>query len=246
MVNIKYSQEQSQIMREEVKQLLIQSLKTSEHEIQTAELKDTALYDLFDLYDKIFFQSKIIEMYNKTGYAKLKFRFSQRMSGSAGITVIPKKSPSADCCLEIAISRNHLRCFDLSGRDKEVGGIPVQTAHDALLLVFEHELCHLIEFLIFGKTNCKQKIFKTLAYNYFGHIKSTHLLPAHKEINLNKYDFRPGDKINFTYHNKNFKGTITKINKHATVMSPDPKGAYIGADKRRYKKFYVPMNLLYK
>ncbi|MDF2684902.1 MAG: hypothetical protein K0S55_83 [Clostridia bacterium] len=245
ILKIKYSADKTRQLREEIKNLFLMKINIDEASLKAEELPDSALFIIFELYDKIFFQDQIIELYSKTGFDKLNFRFSRRMSGSAGITVIPKLV-TIDKCIEIAISRNHMHCFELSGRDKEVGGILVNTAFDALLLVFEHELCHLIEYMLFGKTNCKQKTFKVLAYNYFGHIKSTHLLPAHKEINLNKYDFRPGDKVKFIYQEKNYKGIISKINKQATVMCLDSKGIYIGTDKKRYSKFYVPMDMLNK
>jgi hypothetical protein len=204
ILKIKYSAEKSRQLRAEIKDLFLKNININGEErlFNADELPDSVLLILFNLYDKIFFQGGIIELYDKTGFDKLKFRFSRRMSGSAGITVIPKVI-APDKCIEIAISRNHLHCFELSGRDKEVGGLSAETAVDALLLVFEHELCHLIEYLLFGKTNCKRITFKTLSFNYFGHLKSTHMLPAHKEINLNQYDFRPGDVVSFSYQNRN-------------------------------------------
>jgi hypothetical protein len=104
--------------------------------------------------------------------------------------------------------------------------VKTNTGLEAFQLVFEHELCHVIEFVFFNTSNCSKKRFKVLSNNIFGHTESYHKLPTNRQIAQQKYGFKIGDKVTFIFKGKTIQGIIFNINKRATVMVEDSNGHY--------------------
>ncbi len=200
---------------------------------------------LFSLYDATFFHS-----YFTGPFAGLiTFSLSTRMSKSAGKIIYPrnlKDLPPEQEKYELRLGITLFFDYYRLSRDKKVNGIHTRNALEAFLLVFEHELCHLIELHLFRQSNCKRQRFKTLAYNLFGHTESYHQLPPSREIAAEQFKLHIGDRVAFTVENHNLEGIIHGINKRATVMVPDCNGAYRDAQGRRYAKWYVPLPSLKK
>jgi hypothetical protein len=136
--------------------------------------------------------------------------------------------------------------FDKIDRSKSVGGIEVNSKLDSLILVFEHELCHVIEFLIYKKSDCSKQVFKDIIYNLFGQHETTHKLVSEKEANYQKYKLLVGNRVLFNYEGKEIYGIINRINKRATVMSPSQYGKYVDKSGQHYTKYYVPLSGLTK
>ncbi len=200
---------------------------------------------LFKLYDEIFFDY----FFTNNFKGKLTFSLSKRMSRSAGKLIIPRNlkylKPDEEVYdLRMAVDF-YFKFKDLE-REKTVNGIIAKDSLEALQLVFEHELCHLIEAHLFRETSCKKARFKTLAANFFGHIESYHELPTAVEIVAEKYNIKPGEHIYFDYEGKTIKGFVQAINKRATIMVADKKGVYENKNGIRFSKWYVPVNALKK
>ncbi|HOA35246.1 MAG TPA: hypothetical protein PKV91_04020 [Bacillota bacterium] len=230
--------------REEVRRELLQkSPHLSGGRITRIFQSDLKL--LFDLYDRIFFHNYFRDHF--TG--RLLLSFSTRMTKNAGMTVYPRNlknlSPKEER-YELRISAVIFFSYDKLERDKVVNGVKTRDSLEALQLVFEHELCHLIELHCFKESSCRQERFQSLALNLFGHTESCHQLPLIPEIATAKYGLSIGDRVSFQVEGKTFDGIICRITKRATVMVPDAGGLYRDRAGKRYSKYYVPLALLKK
>lgn len=244
MINIKYDIDTINNKRNLVKEGLFKrsnNIKNAEFVVAS----DADIDILYNLYDEIFFNS----WFKHNFKGKIKFTLSRQLKRAAGNTKVMKKFEQLrpeDVEFQIKISINHLVNFDKVDRDKHVGGIEVKNKLDSLMLVLEHELCHVIEFLIYKESNCKKERFKNLIYNIFGHNETTHGLVSIKEANYKDYGFLVGDEIKFIYNDILMDGIISRINKRATVMTKNEQGKYIDKKGQRYAKYYVPLNVLIK
>lgn len=195
---------------------------------------------LFGLYDEIFLQNWFRENYK----GRMKFSLSGKMTKSAGKTLCPKsigKIRQEDLVLEIRLGVDFFLKYGRHSHRNTVCGIETRSGLEALLLVFEHELCHVLEFLLFHKSSCKGKRFKAMANNAFGHTESYHKLPTGMQIANKVYGFKPGDTVSFDFKEKRLTGFIYNINKRATVLVPDRKGPLVDRRGKRYSKYYVPL-----
>ncbi|MDD2556214.1 MAG: hypothetical protein PHV50_01115 [Syntrophaceticus sp.] len=198
---------------------------------------------LFDLYDSFF----LGDWFNRNYKGKLNFSLSRRMTRSAGSTLCSKniaESAPQELVLEIRIGVDFLFNYGLIERVKTVCGVDTNNSLQALQLVFEHELCHVIEYICFQKSNCKGNRFKTIASNLFGHTASHHNLPTYKQIAKQKFVLNIGDSVSFTFKEERMNGILNNINKRATVLVPDKTGPYKDKLGNRYTKYYVPLELL--
>ena len=200
-------------------------------------------YDLrlmFMLYDELFFRG----FFHGCGCENVRFSVSRQMTRSAGLTRFSRDYfalPPEKREIELKISLNHLEAFGQTAREKHVGGIPARDELDALMLVFEHELCHIAEFLAFGSTSCRGKRFKALSSCIFGHKSSVHDLPSRPELNVLRSGLNAGDRVSFEYNGRKITGVIARINKRATVMAQARNGLYADREGRRYAKYLVPL-----
>lgn len=125
-----------------------------------------------------------------------------------------------------------------------IDGIRLKTALDCALLVFEHELTHLIERARYGSTG-HGKRFKALASSLFGHDPKKavgHTLPVMTKAGVLVPDagagdrIKAGDKVQFVYGGKMIFGTVARVTKRATVIADE--------GEKKGVKFYVPPALL--
>jgi len=198
---------------------------------------------MFQLYDRIFFENRFKDNFK----GKVRFSLSRRMTRSAGLTIFPKnidKIKPEELVLEIRIGVDFFFHYGLLEGSKTVCGIRTNNSLEALQLVFEHELCHAIEFIHFKESNCSGDRFRTIANNLFGHTESYHKLPTHKQIANQKLGLNLGDTVSFTFEGKKLTGILYNINKRATVMVRDKNGSLADNQGNRYSKYYVPLMLL--
>ncbi|HWQ31026.1 MAG TPA: hypothetical protein VN549_08550 [Negativicutes bacterium] len=230
------------LRREEISGLLLQkSCNIKGRSIKVLEGTDLEL--LFRLYDEIFLENWFRNNYK----GKLEFGVSSRMTKSAGLTRCPKNIKGIkpeDVIIEIKIGIDFFLSYGMVDGSGAVGGIETRDSLEALQLVFEHELCHALEFINFGKSSCKGKRFKILANSLFGHTESCHKLPTHRQIAGSTLGIRIGDTVAFTFEGKKLKGILYRINKRATVMVPDRSGMMMDSQNKRYTKYYVPLSLI--
>lgn len=240
----KYSPQEAARKREEVRRTFISASKNVDSGV-ISRMAESDLRLLFALYDDVFLD----RYFEKNFTGTLVFSLSARMSKSAGKTIYPKNLKSLKPEQEKFELRMGIALFfkyDQLSRDKKVNGLYTRDSLEAFQLVFEHELCHLIELQIYKESNCKKERFRSIAYNLFGHTESYHQLPTSREIAEEKYDLKVGDRVAFTCETGKFEGIIQRINKRATVMVHDKKGDYRDQQGHRYTKWYVPLQILRK
>jgi len=220
---------------------IIQSKNVATGNIQSMSNDDLRI--LFRLYDSEFFNDYFTGKFN----GKLTFSLSTRMTSAAGKTIYSKKIKLLQVGEEEYEIRMGIKFFFQYyevDRDKIVSGINTKDSLEAFQIVFEHELCHLIELHIYKESSCKKTRFKIMVNNLFAHTDVFHQLPSQKEITSQKYGVKIGQKVSFTCDGKNHNGFIYKINKRATVMVNDSKGTFRDGKGNAYTKWYVPFEKL--
>ena len=216
--------------------------------IKSKTIKEISTMDLtilFELYNQVFLNNQLTDEFP----GSFKFSLSTRMTRSAGATRCPKnmsKMEPEDVVIEFRFGVDFFLDYEGVEKSKIVCGIETNYALEALQLVFEHEICHGIEFTYFHQSSCKGKRFKTLANNLFGHTSSFHQLPTIKELAREKLGLKIGDQVTFVFQNQRLIGIINGINKRATIMVKDKNGLYEDQQGNRYAKFYVPLNQIEK
>jgi len=194
---------------------------------------------LFTLYDQQFFSGVLTHHLDQ----RISFTLSTRMTSSAGKTLFRKDPVRFEIRLSLPLL---FGTFADTGREREVlvNGIPCHDRLEATLRVFEHELVHLIEFMLFGASRCTGPLFKQLSWNLFRHTCQTHQLTTPRERAARVLGLTVGSRVSFKTKGRRLEGTIYRITKRATVMVPDPEGPYVDAQRRRYAKYYVPLKRL--
>jgi hypothetical protein len=147
---------------------------------------------------------------------------------------------------EIAISTALLfQTFQDVPRPVRVNGLECRDRLEALQRIFEHELLHLIEMLVWGRSSCAGTNFKALAWNYFAHTETRHDLVTQRERARALFEVRVGDTVAFEFEGVRHVGLVNRITRRATVLVESSDGeAY--SNGKRYKKFYIPLPMLKK
>lgn len=200
---------------------------------------------LYEYYDKIFFNN----WFRNNFKGHVLYELSRRMTKSAGITKCPKnisRMESDQVRIVIAIGVDFFFKFDHLEGSKSVCGIETNNSLEALQIVFEHELIHVLEFLLFHTSNCKEQRFKDTVKNMFGHTHSHHRMPTNRRIASEKLGINIGDKVQFLFEDKELNGFVANISKRATVMVVNPNGTYVDKNGTKYMKYYVPLSMLTK
>jgi hypothetical protein len=212
---------------------------------------DSDLALLFELYDEHFFQGGLAQLVRASG-APLSFQFSPRLTRSAGLTKRyahrPRRGqpPPPASRYEIALSSTLLfQTFRDVERTVRVNGVVCGDRLEAAQRVFEHELLHLLEMLIWVKSSCDAERFKTLAWNYFSHTLTRHDLVTQRERARSRFDVNVGDQVTFTFEGVRHVGVVNRITRRATILVESDRGvAY--SDGKKYLKFYIPLPMLQK
>ncbi len=244
LCKLQYSPQQINSKRKKVRQGLLRESPHLSGDAITRIFR-TDLEVLFDLYDLFFFRGYFRSQFR----GRLLFSLSSRMNRNAGMTIYP---PNLQCLTpeeeryELRIAVFLLFSYEKLQRDKMVNGIKTEDSLQALQLIFEHELCHLIELHCFKVSSCRGERFQTLAFNIFAHAGSCHQLPLMPEIAAVEYGLSVGDEVSFSGEGRTFTGVISRITRRATVMVPDAGGTFQDRGGKRYHKFYVPLSLLKK
>ncbi len=197
---------------------------------------------LFAAYDRKFFDGQIKQ---SLGEVPLHFGLSKRMTSSAGKTACYSGGSNGRRWYEISVSTTILfGCFaEDDHRPISGSGIVCHDRLDALQRVMEHELAHLIEMILWGKSSCAKSRFHSISFRFFGHTENKHRLITPKEKAIVKYGIKPGMTVRFRVDGVEQKGIVNRINKRATVLVEDRRGERYSNGKH-YAKFYVPVQLL--
>lgn len=244
MINVKYNNKTIQQKRKAVREGLF---KNSEN-IKSGKIKSISHRDLrvlYEFYEEIFFDNWFRDNYK----GQIRFDLSRRMTKSAGLTKCPKNVSELEpeqILITICIGVDFFFKYDHLEGSKNVCGIKTTDSLEALQIVFEHEMVHALEFILFHNSNCGKERFKNTVHNLFGHTESHHEIPTNKIIAREKLGINIGDKIEFAFEDKALVGYITNINKRATVMVENPHGIYLDSSGKKYMKYYVPLSCIKK
>ena len=187
--------------------------------IPVSSVRKQTLNQMLRLYDELFLAG-----------------FLEKFYGSIDVTLSNRLTSR----VEIRMSGDFL--FRLKQGPFVLNGLSASTAQEAFLVVFEHELCHAIENALYGSTGHSSR-FLSLAHGLFGHKETKHNLPTRQQ-EAAAGGLHVGRKVCFHYHGGVLTGTISHIEKNATVMVKDPRGLYQDRTGQRYTKYRVPLEQL--
>lgn len=205
---------------------------------------------MYELYDEGFFGGDLSRLVKASG-APLRFELSARLTRSAGLTkrygtrVKPGAPPAPATRFEIVLSTALLfQTFRDVERTVRVNGLVCADRLEAAQRVFEHELLHLVEMLVWAESDCDGERFKGLAFDVFAHTQTKHDLVTQNERARAKFDLRVGDRVEFTFDGRPYVGVVGRITRRATVLVEDDSRGTPHADGRKYLKFYIPLPML--
>ena len=215
------------------------------------QFADPDLALLFDLYDERFFAGGLRRLLSAAA-SPLSFRTSRRLTRTAGTTTrFQARRPRTGAALappryEIAVSAPLMfQTFHDVQRSVRVNGLACADRVEALQRVFEHELIHLLEMLLWTRSSCSAARFKGLVWNYFGHTATKHDLITQGERASNRFGVRLGDRVTFVFDGVRCIGVVNRITQRATILVESAAGT-VYTDGKRYEKFYIPLGLLEK
>lgn len=239
-LNLRYDASSISKKREEVREKVLRDstyLKAGVLE----QISGDDLKLIYHCYDQVFLDGRLKEHLK----VPLSLSLSSRLSKAAGKTLVRYRQGSKIMLeIEIRIGTGFLFQHHLLKREKLVGGLPARDGLEALMLVMEHELCHVLEYCLYGESRCGRERFIDLSERIFGHTSSHHQLPTDVEIAKKIFGFETGEAVAFEYDDSRIHGVIARINKRATVMVKDPVGSYMDARGIRYTKYYIPLHCL--
>ncbi|MBU0550990.1 SprT-like family protein [Myxococcota bacterium] len=216
-------------VEERTGQIRLRVLARSKHitAAQFEAIADEDLALLFGLYDELFFQGGLRGALR----GPLTLRLSKRMTRNGGKTILRRIGDEVS--YEIVLSSTLLfQSFRDVERTIKVNGLICGDRLDALMRVFEHELVHLLEFIRWGASSCREAPFQRLAHDLFGHSDHFHQLVTQAERARVCHAIAVGDRVCFWLHDERLTGRVERITRRATVR--------VSADR----KFYVPLRLL--
>ncbi len=202
---------------------------------------------LFNLYDGDFFGSSLRQWMVEDGSGEIALGLSNRMTSAAGKTYMRKLRGRAEPPrYEIAVSTFLLfQNFREGTRSVTVGGLVCNDRLEALQRIIEHELLHLAEFLVWGRSSCFAANFHSLSARIFGHEGTTHHLVTPREVAAETYQIVVGDRVSFEYEGATKIGRVNRITKRATVLCESTNGRRF-SDGRSYEIYYIPLAMLSK
>jgi hypothetical protein len=197
---------------------------------------------LFLAYDQFYFEKLCRET---LGSVPLNFRWSNRMTNRGGKTSLSTdRRTGMSQRYEIAVSVPLLfGAFHTPAETVRVSGHECRTRFEALQKIFEHELIHLIEFLLWQRSSCASSPFQSIASRLFGHTDHRHEMFTPRERARQEHGIRPGMLVRFRFDDRELMGRINRITKRATILVESSSGLRY-SDGKRYEKYYVPVKLL--
>lgn len=204
---------------------------------------------LFRRCDEQFFDGLLSRTISGRGSMPITFRLSRTMTSAGGKMIhtrIPQPGGTFRSGYEIAVaSRMLFMSFSDVQRPVTVAGLDCPDRLHALQRIMEHEIIHLAETLVWGKSSCSAPPFKALARNIFGHTDTRHALVTPRERAAVQHEIVIGTRVEFEFEGIRRAGRVNRINSRATVLVESDHGTLYG-DGKRYLKFYVPLPLLRK
>ena len=216
-------------------------------DINFSTINTRDLFELFAEYDGQFFEGQILGWMERPDH-QMTFRLSSRMTSTGGMTTYRKRvgrNGKKIRHFEIAVSATLLFNTSFDQSAVKVGGVPVHHRLDALQRIFEHELVHLLEMMLWDDSSCAKPRFRSIVNRNFGHTESNHQLLTPAETARDEFQIEVGDRVLFHHQGKTRIGYVNRINRRATELVPDKTGEMF-TDNKRYQRYYVPIEQLSK
>lgn len=226
---------------------------TALREVNFRTINSRDLFELYIHYDDLFFNGELARILDRPDH-RLDFRLSSRMTSTGGMTTfhrtggrhrsgrISGNTPETRH-FEIAISTTLLFNSPFDKHSLKVGGLVTRNRLDALQRIFEHELVHLLEMMLWDDSSCAQPRFRSIVKRFFSHVESNHQLLTPEETARSEYGIERGARVQFHYRGALLKGFVNRVNRRATVLVRDDSGELFN-DNLRYRRFYVPVERL--
>lgn len=212
-------------------------------------ISDSDLSLMFRQYDAQFFNGIIASTLEENGNG-FSMNLSRRMTRSAGNTKrimrrcgncgAAQSRPSYEIAVGIDL---FFQTFREDTSPITVNGLVCTDRLQALQRVFEHEMVHLVEFMVYGVSDCNGLGFKMMAHGLFGHTGTTHQLATPKERFMKSFGIQVGARVTFHFDGCEYSGVVNRIAKRVTVLVESENGPRY-SDGKHYAKFYVPAQLL--
>ena len=210
------------------------------------KLSSVDLAFLFRHYDERVFTGLLQNTLEEADATPIRFRSSRRLTKNAGYTKqIKRDTPTGRrVSYEIAIAADMLlQAFNEDHREITVNGVACADRLQAMQRVFEHELIHLVEFLFWETSSCRQDRFQSLVHGIFGHTEYTHRLITRTERARAIHGIGVGERVSFSFEGSRLTGVVNRITKRATVLVESKNGQPYSNGKS-YAKYYVPLDAL--
>jgi hypothetical protein len=199
---------------------------------------------LFHLYDNRFFGDWLSRTVIAKTKVPLKFRLSKTMTRAGGKTIRTRyrfRNGDRKTQYEIAVATRMLFMnFTDTHRPVTVGGLVCNDRLQALQRIMEHEIVHLAEMLVWGKSSCSASRFKTIIVRLFGHTDNRHDLITSREIAAVRHAVKIGSRVKFEFDGKQLAGFVNRIHHRATVLVEARDGMRYRNGKS-YRKYYIPL-----
>ncbi len=250
MKGIKYSPNEVRLKTKKIYENVVSNSNTI-NSGNFLKIQESDLKFLFEQYDCYFFSNGLSKILKNGKNSNLSFKISKRMTRAAGKTILTKKYKQINKSiqehfLEIRISSVLLyQSFSEVTREIYVNGLLCKDRLEALQRIFEHEIIHLLEMLLWGKSSCSNKKFLNISNNIFSHKDVKHQLITQNEIAMVKFNIRVGDYVSFNFKKETYNGIVNRINKRATILVEDMRGRKYSNGKY-YMKYYIPISQLEK
>ncbi len=224
-------------------------LRNSAHisNVNFSSLSSEDLGTVFHAIDEHYFDGLVGSVCENVSIKPLAFRLSTRMTSSGGMTTRHKtrgRDPHVE--FEIAVATTPLFAtfkIDKIDSSAKVGGLICNNRLEALQRIMEHEMIHLIEMLLWDRSNCATDPFREIVRRFFGHLESHHQLLTPREIARKKLGISVGATVTFDFEGKLLTGVVNRISKRATILVASSNGTRY-TDGKHYQKYYVPLNRL--
>lgn len=175
----------------------------------------------------------------------LGFRLSGRMTHTGGTTAIRIARKTGQRSYVITLAPRVIHDSFSAVHSATVCGLVCHDMREALLRVMQHEMIHLVEFLVWGGSSCSRPRFRNLVHRCYGHTESKHRMLSPAQRARVVHAIGPGDQVNFEFQGCVLTGQVNRISRRATVLVPDPAGERF-SDGGRYRRYYVPLAILRK
>ncbi len=234
ILKIKFTNEYKKEQTKKVYDYLYKNIfkQNTEFSVDNHHVKET-----FKILDKIYFNNNITHFIKESG-SSITFNASSRLTKTAGFAksqyYLDKYGNVDYGNFEIQISKPIINNIfnDKKAKSLKINGLHCYNKLDCYINLYQHEIIHLLITIFCTKDGIGMgghtRMFKSLAYNLFGHTEYKHFLLEGDSINIeqtekfNKLNIEIGDIVESTLSKK--KGEVINItNKNVHIRLDNDK-----------------------